>query len=142
MSPLSCTHKFTASFLHHDASPVAILMFKTIASLHVIGSFLPLIGNERLVALADIFSEDSSSALCQLDVRYSALVLNTEFLVSEGPVSRSQSMVLSLSECVPERSLQKHYSGNIQPQTSSISETSHCSSNKCCDDNIMLGTLR
>ncbi|XP_064003697.1 leucine-rich repeat-containing protein 41 isoform X2 [Pogoniulus pusillus] len=27
------------------------------------------LGNERLVALADIFSEDSSSALCQLDVR-------------------------------------------------------------------------
>ncbi|OXB78939.1 UNVERIFIED_CONTAM: hypothetical protein H355_013819 [Colinus virginianus] len=28
----------------------------------------PLLGNQRLVALADIFSEDSSSSLCQLDV--------------------------------------------------------------------------
>lgn len=30
-----------------------------------------LLGNHRLVALADIFSEDSSSSICQLDVRYS-----------------------------------------------------------------------
>lgn len=43
----------------------------------------PLLGNHRLVALADIFSEDSSSSLCQLDVRYSAA--HTEFLVLGGP---------------------------------------------------------
>lgn len=61
------------------SQPYGNLNFKTVSSLCLIVHF-SLSGNHRLVALADIFSEDSSSSLCQLDVRYFA-ALNIEFLV-------------------------------------------------------------
>lgn len=63
-----------------------------------------LLGNDRLVALAGIFSEDSSSSLCRLDVRYSAALNTWDFSVLGGPEltwddrRRSLSMVLSLPE--------------------------------------------
>lgn len=82
MGSLCCIHVLTDSFSALLSQPYDNLKFRTISNLHLIVHF-SLSGNHRLVALADIFSEDSSSSLCQLDVRYSAS-LNIEFLVEEG----------------------------------------------------------
>lgn len=82
MGSLCCIHVLTDSFSGLFSQPYGNLNFKTRSNLQLLVHF-SLSGNHRLVALADIFSEDSSSSLCQLDVRYSA-ALNMEFLVLGG----------------------------------------------------------
>lgn len=82
MGSLYCIHMLADSFSALLSQPYDNLNVKIISNLHLIVHF-SLSGNHRLIALADIFSEDSSSSLCQLDVRYSTS-LNTEFLVLGG----------------------------------------------------------
>lgn len=82
MGSLCCIHMLADSFSALLSQPSGNLNFMTISNLHLIVHF-SLSGNQRLVALADIFSEDSSSSLCQLDVRYSG-ALNIEFCVLGG----------------------------------------------------------